>query len=347
MISPTFHKISVPLLAATLLAAYTWTTDAKTLTAESAGLFNDADGDFLPDALEWVLLTDPLDADSDDDGVGDYVEMVQSGYPLVADPVPLPSDDEMRVLATTGVDETGASMLWVHVLFRLMNGLDTELEDVLPWVDLEGTKYPLENLFDGVPVFSRVLENADGMMVMISTPVASEDAARSLLPFTFGISARLGGRSITSSAYYMDLRGQTNTIVARDRDRSVMQTLRQAQQKGVLEFSDRVCALSLTIVGTTPCGPVVRIDSARCEDARRLRCPFSCSAAVETVFLLPDGLSTIAGLGGRGGVGRTVRSFAPHLRGSIAPHLRGGFRRAPCDLGFAKRGDVPARLRGR
>lgn len=296
MVSPVTHRIVFALLAASLLALIGWTTDAKTVAAEPDGLFDDTDGDFIPDALEWVLLTDFEDADTDDDGVGDYIEAVQGGYPITQDAVALPADDEMRVLATTRDDDNGDSVLWVHAMFRLMNGLDTKLEEVVPWVDLKGQKYPLTGLFDKTPLFWRILDNgAQGTLVVISTPVASEEVGRNLMPFTFGVSARLGGRRVSSSAYYLDVGGRSSVLAALDRDRSAFQTLRKTQQEGPFEFVNQVCALRLTVIGSSPAGTVVRVNSARCEPAHALRCSIRCTAVNETTLVLPDGMSTITG----------------------------------------------------
>ena len=214
MVSPYSKGVPALLLAGSILAALGWMTEAKTVEAQPPSLFDDADGDFLPDALEWALMTDPQVADTDEDGVDDFIEVVQNGFPLEND-APRPKDHEMRVLATTRVDNAGESQFWLHLLFRSMSGLEAPLEGFVPWIDVGGVKYPIHGLLAGAPLHSRVLHRDDeGTLVLVSLLVATERAARSLLPFSFGVSAKLGGRPITSSTYYMDVEGTTSNLTA-------------------------------------------------------------------------------------------------------------------------------------
>ena len=48
-------------------------------------LWSDEDGDFLPYAYEYQIGTDPLNPDTDDDGINDYIEIANGLDPLVPD----------------------------------------------------------------------------------------------------------------------------------------------------------------------------------------------------------------------------------------------------------------------
>jgi hypothetical protein len=78
-----------------------------------------------------------------------------------------------------------------------------------------------------------------------------------------------------------------------DRDRVVAQTLREAQQEGPFEYANQICAMTLRVVGTSPAGLIVQVTSAKCEPAHGLRCSSACSMQGESVFVLPDGMSTV------------------------------------------------------
>ena len=59
----------------------------------------DTDGDFLPDVVEWVVLTDSTNPDTDGDNTPDFVEVVEGGNPRFETP-PMPADQQMRLVVT-------------------------------------------------------------------------------------------------------------------------------------------------------------------------------------------------------------------------------------------------------
>src|SRR5688572_2684876 len=70
------------------------------LGADPVDPFLDTDDDFLPDSVEWTVVTSPQRGDTDFDGISDFVEVVQHGNPrgpngLVA------QDHEMRLAITS------------------------------------------------------------------------------------------------------------------------------------------------------------------------------------------------------------------------------------------------------
>ena len=100
--------------------------------------------------------------------------------------------------------------------------------------------------------------------LFVSLLVATERAARSLLPFSFGVSAKLGGRPITSSTYYMDVEGTTANLTALDGERVAVQSLRQEQHEEPFAGSNRLCVLKIDVVGTSNGSQIGRVRSAKC-----------------------------------------------------------------------------------
>ena len=62
----------------------------------------DTDGDFLPDVVEWVVLTDSTNPDTDGDHIPDFVEVIEGGNPRF-ETAPLPAD-VLRKAATESGD---------------------------------------------------------------------------------------------------------------------------------------------------------------------------------------------------------------------------------------------------
>ena len=65
MASPSFHRIAAPLLAGAVLGLFGWMAGGATVSAKEPGPLSDSDGDFLPDVVEWLLMTDPQNADTE------------------------------------------------------------------------------------------------------------------------------------------------------------------------------------------------------------------------------------------------------------------------------------------
>jgi hypothetical protein len=269
--------------------------DAATLAAVPPPQWLDSDGDFLPDALEWVLLFDAQDADSDDDGVGDFLEAAQRTLP--GDREPAPIDHEARVVVTVA-REGGCDTVWVHFLFRFVGTDMTPLRSLEPFADWWSYRLPLNNLLGNgrIDVATRPA-GADGLFVRASVEIATATELRTLLPCTIGAVADLDGRSISTGAYLTEADGHLATLVGFDHNALVAQTLCQGDQGSPFWTGNRVCLMRLAVVGLAPGGAVAEVTSATCVADGRLSCPPTCVQATGQMMFFPDGLSTVTGGG--------------------------------------------------
>ena len=105
---------TLPLVGVLTAAFVALPRTGEVVFATENSAFTDSDGDFLPDGVEWVALTNANQANTDGDAVGDFIEFVQAGRPRQANPA-LPIDHELRV-AVVG-PRTGAvdQMTWLHI----------------------------------------------------------------------------------------------------------------------------------------------------------------------------------------------------------------------------------------
>jgi hypothetical protein len=203
----------------------------------------------------------------------------------------------MRVVATTSEDDNGVSQFWLHLMFRSMRGLEVEIDGFVPWIDLNGVQYPLHGLLTGVPQHIRVsyINEKIGTFVMISAPIATEEMARRLLPFSLGASVMMDGRRLTSATHFLDSGGETVALVALDRSRVSLQSLKQKKQEGPFSGANKLCVLELDVVGTSAGGRIGEVRKAECESAHGFRCGASCRDALGKMLFLPDGMGTITG----------------------------------------------------
>ena len=143
------------------------TVRVATLEATTNPGFADQDGDLLPDTLEHVLLLDPQDADTTDDGTGDFVHAALSLLPDGSGARGL--DHEFRVCCTEERSPSGQSTLWVHNLFRIVQGDLSAIRGFRPFVDVRGVEIPLDAIAGAVG--SRLVTRDDpqhGLLVLFS-----------------------------------------------------------------------------------------------------------------------------------------------------------------------------------
>ncbi|MGK0203165.1 MAG: hypothetical protein ACI9S9_002239, partial [Planctomycetota bacterium] len=102
---------------ATVIVATSTSTKSIAATGDDSAATLDTDGDFLPDAVEWVVLTNALVADTDGDLTPDFVEVVEAGSPRHASS-PLPADQQMRLIITGPTPASADPRTWMHIFHR-------------------------------------------------------------------------------------------------------------------------------------------------------------------------------------------------------------------------------------
>lgn len=266
------------------------------LHADQAIELEDSDDDFLPDAVEWAVLTNAHAADTDTDGLPDFVEVVQRGSPR-ATGTTRALDHEMRVVVTAP-PLGSAGPAWLHLLFRFV-GSASLLSSFQAWLEvpnLPGVRVPLDLLgFPGVD-FAQRITAADGLWVRLSVPMVSEPLLRSILPCSIQASATIGSRTVVTGVKLFDVQGVVCTLapLGSNTNRVAMQSI-GALGAALTPGSNRVCMLTLARAGSGPSGTVYEVVAAACEDCNELECGAGCPDSVGWVFSIPGGLETITG----------------------------------------------------
>lgn len=290
-----FLNTAVATLA--LAASFAWlvpTSESAVLAADETETTDDADRDFLPDVIEWAVLTNAHHPDSDGDGCPDFVEVVQRGNPRMVG-LPRPTDHEMRLVVTSTPAGMGCDV-HLHLLFRFMGEVSL-LSSLDPYLQIDrypGLRIPLGSLASGQVSFAQRLVPNEGLWVRVSIPFASEALIRTLLPCTIGAYGTIGGRQIATDVPLFDLGGVAATMVPFGPDLFAVQSINPAAVF-LGGGSNRVCVLRLSEIGSGPGGRAYRVTQADCDDCNDLECGPMCPETTGWVFVLPSGVEAITG----------------------------------------------------
>ena len=263
------------------------------LHAGQTSITQDSDGDFLPDVVEWIAMTNAHNPDTDGDGVCDYVEVVQRGNPHF-NGAALPAVHEMRVVVSS-VNRGNGPEVHLHLLFRFMGevSLLTSLNTYFELPAMPGVRISLNQLATNAVEFEQRSVDNEGLWVRLTIPLASESVLRSILPFTLGATARIGTRTVRTIMPVFDNLGTTAGLVSFNRTSLAVQSLTPLAVPG----NNRVCVLQLREVGSSPSGVVVEVSEAECVDYNDLNCGPACPQTVGSTFTIPGSVSHITGGG--------------------------------------------------
>ena len=277
----------------------------RVLHADPSTLLEDSDGDFLPDDLEWCMMTDRGIADTDGDGSGDFLEVVHFDDVRVPG-VPAPLNDAMRIVVTSTADGADHQSYWMHMLFRFANGNLGTVSHLVPWIDIMGVRVPLTDLLLSNSIqFVQRPGPAGDLLVRVSgqdfagrnppEPPASRDWSRSR--------ARpvASWRQASSPCPW----ARRLQLLVPHNDQLIAHTARPqfghqfqgpsgsgGDQEEETEFfkSNKVCVFQLSLVGASPGGSLLEIVSAECMPANGLDCGSECPRTAGEVVTIPGGL---------------------------------------------------------
>jgi hypothetical protein len=260
----------------------------------------DADGDSLPDSLEWVLMSDPLAMDSDSDGRDDFLEVVQHTS-VTRQTMVQPVDHEMRVAVSCAPDlVTGEPHVWMHCMFRFAS-TTADVNWFMPFLSTGKENVPLTRMIGSTPMGWVVRpDSGQGVYGIFSMRLATAREFARSLPCSVNVRAAIGGRYICSSSYVFPTNGQICTLVPHGRDvqntRLTVQTLMAHDGTSNTFFTgNRQCEQTMVLTGMSPVGPVYEIVNSECEVSEGMRCGSECPTQQGSSIVAPDGLGALTG----------------------------------------------------
>jgi hypothetical protein len=289
-------KLSSLLVACVAVPATWWALGAERVTAHAweLGILEDTDNDFLPNCVEWAVMTNSSNSDTDADGTGDFIEVVQRGQPRLAGE-PLALDQEMRIVVTGPGIGVGPQTAWVHLFFRFVGALPP-ITNFDVWVDLpqyQGLRVPLAILAAGGIVFRDRMTAQDGYWAQVSVPIVSISFLQLFLPCSFHAEALIAGRYVHSGVQVVNVQGVVSTLVPYG-EHFAIQTI--TPSPGIpTAVSNRVCLIELEEVGSGPGGTIYRVVDAYCDDCNELECDASCPQSIGWILTIPGGLAALGG----------------------------------------------------
>ncbi len=290
------RKVLILLAAASFAVGMFLSVDRpRQLSAEPSSLLQDTDGDLLPDALEWVLLSQPGSADSDRDGIDDFLEAVR--HSGLGDPQPS-LDHEMRVAVATVHDEQGVGHVVANFMFRAVGDLG-DIKSFKAFAVIGKRKLDISPLIaHGLLGVASQTGTSEGSYLIFSVRLGFEDALAPLLPLTIGADATIGTKSIRSGTFLMNVDGSLAALVPYTHKDFAIQTLSARQDpRNPFWKNSHACVLQLVEFGRSGQSALCEVECADCDGAKVLRCAQSCPKMKGLVVVIPHGLGVLRGKG--------------------------------------------------
>lgn len=284
-------------LGAIWLAGSSLDRPSELAAAEPTGHL-DTDGDMLPDALEWVLMSDPTKVDSDGDGEDDFLSAVQHGMPA-------PKDHEMRV----AVHAWGGG-LYLDLMVRWFPGEDPG--DVVVFLETQQQRMSINHvfLFQLAELKIKSVER-EGDYLFASARLCDLDQVKPLLPCTLGVDGSIGGKQMASGIVLDEVDGEVVGLVPLPDTYAQAFALHPIDGGSFAQAADnedgpgsgngttvggprrfwqgsKTCEMQLVPVGSGGGSTVTEVSDARCSGAPTLRCAPSCADWTGKIYVIGD-----------------------------------------------------------
>ena len=230
-------KHIVTLMAAGLATTFVaWIVPTKSVAAgggQDSAATLDTDGDFLPDAVEWVVLTNANNPDTDGDNSSDFVELIEAGQPR-HESAPLPPDQQMRLIITGPSPASTDPRTWMHIFHRVMTSQSgvgagvSAIQSFETWLQgplWPGIRFPLNGIAAGEVVYRERVTANEGVWVQFSIPLVSQAVLSAVLPCTIWAETTVAGQALTSGQNLINAGGNIATLVPCAPGRYVFQSL--------------------------------------------------------------------------------------------------------------------------
>jgi len=267
--------------------------NGHTLVAgDNSDPLRDEDGDLLPDALEWVLFSDPTQADADHDTVDDFMEAIQYTSPRHANSAQ-PAAPRCRVLVNTTGDATNRRF-WLHLLAQLPTGKLSDFKGLSIFLTVGQHKVYLDPLL--FLLFAQVqgrLDAKNGYLVRVSFELPIAALMSSLKVTTFGAKTLLGSQQTSAATLLLNLGTFHSVSVFNNNKDLALTTAGPLENENPYWSINKICVMEMSFQGLGPGWLICEVDSADCELESGGRCASNCATAEGLTFFLPDGLQLV------------------------------------------------------